>query len=139
MRPKIDVMEREWKNLEFEGDLNKAVVKDVMSLQMAILRCSTPIASTHQPLALALTTFTVSIACNKWSAHLAREFVQNQGRTGNCLYYSTLYLKVINGYDSNFLHVEVDYPRIRFSACRGRVVRTSGLVHVEIVLCGRQV
>ena len=25
MRSKIDVMEKEWKNLEFEGDLNKAL------------------------------------------------------------------------------------------------------------------
>ena len=24
MRPKINVIEREWKNLEFEGDLNQA-------------------------------------------------------------------------------------------------------------------
>jgi len=27
MRPKIDVMEREWKNLEFGGNLNKASIR----------------------------------------------------------------------------------------------------------------
>jgi len=26
MRPKIDVIEREWKNLKFEGNLNKALL-----------------------------------------------------------------------------------------------------------------
>ena len=42
MRQKIDVMEREWKNLEFEGDLNKAQVDTKLGAPQDSLRDKKP-------------------------------------------------------------------------------------------------